>query len=994
MFLLLLFSPTTAAPAADSRPEIAHVHPDEPALAGAPLLVTGENFDARSQVVTWRPPSPPQGVTAAMGRLGEAMQPLPAEPPKTGAKPAAVLDVERQVIVAQGADGAVLWVKNAAGWSAPVLLNVARPFWISHQRAAPGQVLYAYGFGLRARFAPTRVALKGPAGVLEARLVRMPREQRIADPRLVYFQVPAEAAPGDYEFFIHNGMGGTWGWRGGLRFSVIAPDKAERLAVDVRAHGGKGDGIADDTAALKAAVEAAAQAKGIVALAPGTWRTSETIIVPSDVTVRGSGAENCVIVGTGYNPLAKRRAWDTGSTAPGASVIMLAGKRITLEGVSVRGALSTGVGGNALVEAQPAELTWPPKSDVEDIRVERCRLDAREDMADNECAYGFRAFMAGPQIRRVQFVSNEVFGSASFGQAERLDVIDNRVHSASFGAQRCRDSLFDANFFIDAPQRLLVYPERHCHFRFNEIHMASRGNWENAEEIFLIHGGSSKDFGFAQPAAPNLLHDPKAQWKPGAHKNHWVLLISGRGFGQYREVLDNTSDTLTLAQPWRVAPDATTEYVVGGHNVESSYFANINNTPLRTSFWLDCISIVMDHHRERHSRGADVWGQDRSAVQPDGSVEVPGRFHPAYYVTFTNSWFDSSYVQLWAQGNAAAIHRGPSHFGSFVVGNRIIAAHLHSSGWAHTAGARSRAAIEVGLDTAMHGAIPGAGAGESKMPENNTLVALTHSIIAGNYVAQTPNGVRVANTARKTIIVGNEFQNVDRPVLDFGRRTVERGNTRFLSDDQGERIEKIPDRTNDTDFTPPAPPDWNKLKLPKPTASRLLDEVQKARLAVSVAPMKIYQDPGNPAALETVRRNLAELWKMLCDYDAAHGALPRAAFWPDDPAHAPDSLVSLLGARARPLLVHPIAGPELRQLALHFVWNEKASGRRLAALDDPACTWLLMDIFGTHDWLVRAGHAGWDGQVPVLFANGTVTMKAPPQPEGPWSWKRWAEGKD
>jgi len=47
----------------------------------------------------------------------------------------------------------------------------------------------------------------------------------------------------------------------------------------------------------------------------------------------------------------------------------------------------------------------------------------------------------------------------------------------------------------------------------------------------------------------------------------------------------------------------------------------------------------------------------------------------------------------------------------------------------------------------------------------------------------------------------------------------------------------------------------------------------------SAEPFKIYEDPGNPAALETVRRNLGELWKLLRAYDTARGGLPRAG-WP------------------------------------------------------------------------------------------------------------------
>lgn len=74
--------------------------------------------------------------------------------------------------------------------------------------------------------------------------------------------------------------------------------------------------------------------------------------------------------------------------------------------------------------------------------------------------------------------------------------------------------------------------------------------------------------------------------------------------------------------------------------------------------------------------------------------------------------------------------------------------------------------------------------------------------------------------------------------------------------------------------------------------------------------------------------------------DAAHGGLPRGGFWPDAPAHAADSLANLLGAAARPLLLHLIAGPELRQLAMHYVCNEKLSGRRLARTRKLASAWI------------------------------------------------------
>lgn len=43
-----------------------------------------------------------------------------------------------------------------------------------------------------------------------------------------------------------------------------------------------------------------------------------------------------------------------------------------------------------------------------------------------------------------------------------------------------------------------------------------------------------------------------------------VVIVSGRGAGQQRLVTDATATTLTLASPWRVKPDATSVYQLGG----------------------------------------------------------------------------------------------------------------------------------------------------------------------------------------------------------------------------------------------------------------------------------------------------------------------------------------------------------------------------------------------------------------------------------------------
>lgn len=62
--------------------------------------------------------------------------------------------------------------------------------------------------------------------------------------------------------------------------------------VDVRAYGAVGNGVADDTAAIVAAIVAAQAVQGVVFFPPDTYLVSTTITLPAGVTLLGPGAGN------------------------------------------------------------------------------------------------------------------------------------------------------------------------------------------------------------------------------------------------------------------------------------------------------------------------------------------------------------------------------------------------------------------------------------------------------------------------------------------------------------------------------------------------------------------------------------------------------------------------------------------------------------------------------------------------------------------------------
>lgn len=954
------------------RPEIAQVFPDFADARGFTHVVTGEGFDpATTEVWSWSPLSDEQTIQGAMTKLGSTPS-LPAEPPE-GARRLGVLDVEPQVIVVS-LTGEVIWVKTKAGFSSPCLINVAKPFWISSPTVRQGDLLNLYGFGLRPKYHECHVALWNGQAAVAAPLVQMPHEQRVKDPRLVHFKVPLETTPGSYEVYVHNSKGGVYGWRKAGTVEVKPLDSVEREILDTRQFGAKGDGLASDFDAIQKALTAAAKKRSVVLLPPGAYRTDQTLTIPQGVTLRGAAAETSVLEGFGYDPQGPRRIWHSPHQAA-ASPVLLFHDHTCVEQLTVRGAPREGPAGVALIQSASTRTRSFSDAPMRDVTVRGCRLFAHEDMLTGRAPYGrTHVFHIGPRSEFVRFASNDVYGSVEFSHVRRLDLIDNKFHSGA-GHGSCFDSLIDANYFVDSPTRFLFYPRRHNHIRFNEAHQAFRSSWENAEEMYLVHGGSRKSFGHPTSAMATTLADNTQNWKPGAQRDATVLIIAGRGFGQYRTVVDNTADTLTIDQPWRVVPDTSSYFVVGVMHVENDFFANLNNTPLRLSLWLDCIGNLVDMHRDVFSKGSDIWGQDRSAVNVDGSVKDPGRFHPAWYNAIMNCWMDGAYAHLWSGASPANIHPGPPMFANFVVGNKIRQPHMHRTGF--TSPERSLAGVLVGNPSGME-KHPGVGRPDATNLRQlqSQRVAISHSIVSGNQLTFTTVGIQISDFARKTFILKNEFQEVATPVRDWGARTFLRSNQIFRVDDAGERREGIPDVTTDREMKPWEPPEYS---LPDdPSAdSAFLKTLDELRLFVSVGPNAVHENVGSRARQSQCASNLSALFVRLQQYDKTHHGLPRATLFPERPRSDPSSLAVLLGPDAANLLLCPSCGSSLRDFGINYLWNESLGGKRLASLANPRETWLMIDAVAAHQWLVANGYAGHCGGVNVLYADGRVALGSP-----------------
>jgi hypothetical protein len=168
----------------------------------------------------------------------------------------------------------VVWMKNAAGASAPIVLNTPQPWWCFPNVATADDTVRVFGCNLARRpdnaEAFVYIALPGRAGVWA--------DVETADKYSVAFSVPEGLAPGDYQVWLHAGAGGEFGWGEPVALRVTAAtEKKEPPVTEL-----------PEVVELQRALDATAKrGGGVVKLPEGTFHFSGTLRIPAGVTLRG-----------------------------------------------------------------------------------------------------------------------------------------------------------------------------------------------------------------------------------------------------------------------------------------------------------------------------------------------------------------------------------------------------------------------------------------------------------------------------------------------------------------------------------------------------------------------------------------------------------------------------------------------------------------------------------------------------------------------------------
>ena len=278
-----------------ATPGSAYTPPEHPTAEGAPLVYS---FTEEA--------GPDQSFLLVGEGLTDQIEAWGAHPEHAGGRAIQpkVQSCDGKLLIAtlpeQCYDGPiVVWVKNQAGWSEPVVLNQPNPWWC---RTGGGETMdrhrlwQVFGRNLARRPDQARafvyLAQPGKPGRWLSRWEVGELEANTTKHRLK-LAVPKDLEPGEYELWVHAGQGGEFGWGRPLKVTVDKPAAESQASVTVA----DGD--------IQKAVDAvAAKGGGTVEIPAGVFPLRSTLIIPANVHVEGAWGEGCTVLQAPSDPAA------------------------------------------------------------------------------------------------------------------------------------------------------------------------------------------------------------------------------------------------------------------------------------------------------------------------------------------------------------------------------------------------------------------------------------------------------------------------------------------------------------------------------------------------------------------------------------------------------------------------------------------------------------------------------------------------------------------
>lgn len=534
-----------------------------------------------------------------------------------------------------------IWVQNEYGYSQPLVLNQARPLFISEYEAWNGQTIRLSGRALQGE-------QFGYASTTKVRLINGTQsyEQSVEalTPYSLTFRV-GDVPLGTYQVEVSNDNGVTYrGLDSDQTLTVVNVGKdplnigvawmdhfAWDNQFDVTDYGASGSDTEDDTAAINKAIEAATSSEaqgGIIYIPDGTYHI-KSIAVPANIVILGQSKTGTILTYTGTGENMFQTAAE--SKEIGHNGFARFSIRLSVDTTRPDAFFWLGQswdGSQSDVATRKAEEFFLKEIDISySFEVTETKRGITAVVIGNEryivqdCDFaGYWASMQDIKVNAYtyylrnswEYVSAKVNTQASYAFIEECVVTGGYnkgydVHNHGiFGTQNAH---FENNTVKEVGHYAVNDGEAFC--------VEPPGGYENYGDVI----NSSSDSVTYIPEAGVMSEHIALQYG----KLH-IQIVGGKGMGQMREVesWDIDTNTVKITEDWDVIPDSTSRISI---NSPLENFTVYNNQ------MEDCLKGIYFYGYVMDGVASNNVGKNTEGIYVHTSQVNGTRLMPCYYIS-------------------------------------------------------------------------------------------------------------------------------------------------------------------------------------------------------------------------------------------------------------------------------------------------------------------------------------------------------------------------
>ena len=601
-----------------------------------------------------------------------------------------------------------------------------------------------------------------------------------AEPFSLIAKLPGNLAAGDYALRVHNGHGEDSAWSAPLAVKIKNPDVWPDKIFNVKEFGAKGDGVVNDTAAIRDALAAAGKnGGGIVFLPWGTYRLTNYIVIPERTVLRGEGRDITVLQWPVDEP--KTRT----DFSPGAAygVARYAVEDLTMIVRKVDTLFTDLSDRNVPNELKPLKPAVSRDVFFRRVNFQHWLMCSHPDR--DVALWNVTTNALGKTVPS-QFDGDHA-NLIRVGELENFEFSDCVMQGGQTHFKNLRNARETGNYLANGMGYCYVELAGGAHYLIcesNEIHGSSSWGYGNIAMKY-VYSGHNRSYNFVRgereamtldiSALPTPVTQSNIAWfglparvtgqtltitgikaQPGEFVGLAVMVLDGPGAGQYRVITANTPTDFTVDRPWDVPP--TTESTVGlwllmRHMIV--YQCEGYDCSAFSQLYGSFYDFTIDSCRVERNQG--LWGQSGWFVRfCYNDVAFANSYHPGIGPRGNNPEgnLPFSFIGL-TDGNLRITKFGSSQYGKKLIFVNDVVPHSVPGG---------RGVIVKGNTLRYNQRVAFLPSAEAK-PRDDGKVRFVDVVVDGNRIEHSSAGVQIGPAVQRVVVSNNRFTDVIEPYV-------------------------------------------------------------------------------------------------------------------------------------------------------------------------------------------------------------------------------------